>query len=99
MKGEKGMIHLTSVVKQGEGNMVSDMGGEKVMLSIRNGKYYNLGTIGGEIWSGMEDAVEVQQLAAALKSEYDVDPDDCERQVMGFLESLLKEGLIELEKN
>ena len=26
------------------------MGGEKVMLSVKNGKYYNLGEIGGEIW-------------------------------------------------
>ena len=33
-----------------KGNIVSDMGGEKVMLSIENGKYYNLGEMGGEIW-------------------------------------------------
>ena len=26
------------------------MDGEKVMLSINNGKYYNLGEIGGDIW-------------------------------------------------
>jgi len=32
-----------------EGNIVSNMDGEKVMLSIKNGKYYNLGEIGGFI--------------------------------------------------
>ena len=30
---------------QKEGNVVSDMDGEKVMLSIHNGKYYNLGEV------------------------------------------------------
>ena len=35
---------------QVKGNIVSDMGGEKVMLSVNKGKYYNLGEIGGDIW-------------------------------------------------
>ena len=43
-------ISLNDEVSQREGNIVSDMGGEKVMLSINNGKYYNLGEMGGEIW-------------------------------------------------
>ena len=43
-------ISLESVVSQVDGQIVSDMGGEKVMLSIHNGKYYNLGGLGGRIW-------------------------------------------------
>ena len=41
-------ISLQNMVAQIPGNIVSDMGGEKVMMSINNGKYYNLGEIGGE---------------------------------------------------
>ena len=40
-------ISLQDLVVQIPGNIVSDMGGEKVMMSINNGKYYNLGEIGG----------------------------------------------------
>lgn len=53
IKGEKdklmkeGKINLDHYIVQSEGNIVSDMDGEKVMLSIKNGKYYNLGKIGG----------------------------------------------------
>ena len=36
-----------NLVVQITGNIVSDMGGEKVMISIDNGKYYNFGEIGG----------------------------------------------------
>ena len=30
------------MIVQSKGNIVSDMGGEKVMLSVNNGKYYQL---------------------------------------------------------
>ena len=43
-------ISLNSTVMQSEGNIVSDMDGEKVMMSVSNNKYYNLGVMGGEIW-------------------------------------------------
>ncbi len=38
------------LISQMEGNIVSDMDGETVMLCIQSGKYYNLGELGGEIW-------------------------------------------------
>ena len=46
------MEHLSihQCVGQVKGNIVSDMDGEKVMLSVDNGKYYNFGEIGGRIW-------------------------------------------------
>ena len=34
-------ISLENMIVQSKGNIVSDMDGEKVMLSINNGKYYN----------------------------------------------------------
>lgn len=40
-------VSLNDYFVQGTGNIVSDMGGEKVMLSVLNGKYYNLGEVGG----------------------------------------------------
>ena len=43
-------ISLNSTVMQSEGNIVSDMDGEKVMMSVSNNKYYNLGVMEGEIW-------------------------------------------------
>ena len=42
------------VVVRAEGCIVSDMGNEKVMMSIRNGKYYNLGEVGGRMIKKME---------------------------------------------
>lgn len=93
MTGNEG-IKLDDTVVQGKGNIVSNMDKEKVMLSITNGKYYNLGEIGGVIWDLIEQPITVTRLIAALVSEYDVAEDDCEKQVISFLEDLLREGLI-----
>ncbi|CAN7590806.1 lasso peptide biosynthesis PqqD family chaperone [Rossellomorea sp. LjRoot5] len=88
------MISLESTVGQVEGNIVSDMGGEKVMLSISNGKYYNLGEIGGVIWDAIEMPLTLRELIDNLLNEYQVDREICEQQVLSFLEMLLKEEII-----
>ena len=59
---------------QNPGNIVSDMDGEKVMLSIQNGKYYNLGELGGEIWDLIKEPISTQELVHSLQSQYDVEP-------------------------
>ncbi|WP_404452365.1 lasso peptide biosynthesis PqqD family chaperone [Virgibacillus necropolis] len=87
-------ISKNHLVSQAEGNIVSDMDGEKVMLSIHNGKYYNLGEMGGEIWERMKEPIIVQELITTLISQYDVEQNECEEQVTTFLGLLLEEGLM-----
>src|SRR5690625_1343516 len=90
-------ISKEHVVSQVGGNIVSDMGGEKVMLSVRQGKYYNLGDIGGEIWEQIKEPMLVEELILILMDKYDVQNNDCEQQVMSFLEHLRDEQLITIE--
>lgn len=59
-------ISFTDIVSQAEGNIVSDMDGEKVMLSVQNGKYYNLGETGGEIWEYMKEPTSIKNLIHLL---------------------------------
>lgn len=90
-------ISIDHIVSQVGGSIVSDMGGEKVMLSVRQGKYYNLGDIGGEIWEEIKEPILVKDLITSLIKMYDVQAHDCEQQVISFLDRLLKEGLIQIE--
>jgi hypothetical protein len=93
------MISLQDIIVQGKGNIVSDMGEEKVMLSVHNGKYYNLGEIGGRIWELIEKPVKIEQMVETLMSEYAVAQSECEQQVISFIELLSNEGLIESGEN
>jgi hypothetical protein len=83
-----------STISQVPGNIVSNMNGEIVMLNIGNGKYYNLGEIGGIIWRKIGNEVTYQQLVADLLLEFDVTKSDCEQHVLEFISSLQAENLI-----
>ncbi|MBU7007234.1 lasso peptide biosynthesis PqqD family chaperone [Phosphitispora fastidiosa] len=87
-------IQSGHTVVQSKENIASDMDGEKVILSVSQGKYYNLGEVGGRIWDIIERPISVKDLTAALVAEYEVAQDICEEQIISFLDDLLKEGLI-----
>jgi hypothetical protein len=94
LKTEK--ISLNSRIVQSEGNVVSDMDGEKVMLNITKGKYYNLGELGGAIWGLMNTPIEVNKIITDLLSEYEIEKSECEQQVLAFVRSLYEERLIQI---
>lgn len=87
----------SDLISRIEGNIVSDMDGEKVMLSVRNGKYYNLGDIGGHIWEMLASPAAFASIVDNLFAEYDVARTECEHQVAAFLSQLLSERLITVE--
>ncbi len=94
----KQAVSVKSIVSQEAGNIVSDMDGEKVMLSINNGKYYNLGAIGGEIWELMSEPTTVGEIVATLLTQYEVEASVCEEEVISFVETMTKEGLVNLKE-
>jgi hypothetical protein len=90
----KEKIILESKIVQKPGSIVSDMDGEKVMLNIDNGNYYNLGEMGGVIWEMIKEPISVDELINDLLLEYDIDKMDCENQVILFINKLNSEDLI-----
>ncbi|CAM3554568.1 lasso peptide biosynthesis PqqD family chaperone [Marinicrinis lubricantis] len=90
-------IGLEAIVVQAEGQLVSDMDGDKVMMSIRSGKYYNLGPVGGRIWELIASPTPVTRLVESLLAEYDIEQSVCEAEVLSFLQLLANEQLIEME--
>lgn len=88
------LLTLQTQVVHEQGNIVSDMDGDKVMMNITNGNYYNLGQIGGRIWELIAAPVSVGEIVSALMTEYEVEQSQCEEQVFSFLKHLLDEKLI-----
>ncbi|WP_112182058.1 MULTISPECIES: lasso peptide biosynthesis PqqD family chaperone [Paraliobacillus] len=92
------VISIDQLVSQVEGNIVSDMNGEKVMLNVTNGKYYNFGILGGEIWGEVEEGISIRALVTKLVDRYEVTEKECEEQTLAFINQLAKEGLIRLHE-
>lgn len=91
-------ITVHDLVVQSQGFLVSDMNGEKIMLSIENGKYYNLGELGGRVWELIASPISVPDMVQQLITEYEIEREACEQQVRAFLQKLAVEGLIQIRR-
>lgn len=92
--GDRINIGPNTLVSQVEGLVCSDMDGETVLLSVESGNYFGMDSIGSRIWGLIEEPRPVSRLCQALIEEYDVEPSQCERDVIAYLTQLAKEGLI-----
>jgi Coenzyme PQQ synthesis protein D (PqqD) len=86
--------HSTVVaVKQ---QVSSDLDDEAVILHLKAGVYYGLDSVGARIWALIQEPKTVDEIKDAILNEYDVEPDQCERDVLALLQELAAEDLIEV---
>ena len=71
--------------------------GEAVLLNLEDGTYFGLDPVGTRIWQLIdEERGTVRGILAALLREYDVDPEQCEEDLLRLLAELRSRGLITL---
>ena len=83
-----------TILSRKSGIMTADMNGATVMMDIETGKYYNLGETGGRIWELLESPLSLNALIDALTKEYSVSVEQCEKDTVPFLASLVERGLL-----
>ena len=89
-------IQLDTVVRQGTDQLSCELDGETVLLSIQHGQYYYLNQVGSHIWTLLSTPHSAAALCAVLKEAYEVEPALCEQEVVGFLEALLTDDLLQV---
>ena len=94
MKSELSGHSTVVAVKQ---QLSCDMDGEAVILHLKAGVYYGLDSVGARIWALIQEPKTVDQIKGAILEEYDVEPDQCERDVLALLQELAAEDLIEID--
>jgi hypothetical protein len=90
-------ITIHSIVSDNKDILSANMDGEMVMMSLENSKYYNLGNMGSNIWNMLGSPISANQIIAALLEKYQVEQDQCEKEVLAFLNHLFREGLLKVE--
>ncbi len=68
--------------------------GEGVLLNLKTKKFYTLNSTAAEIWKHYEMGKDIDEIASALHSDYDVELDEARTSVSNFLEELKKFNLI-----
>ena len=86
-----------SVVVVSDNQLSTQMLGEAVILNARTGTYHGVEEVAARIWELLQEPRTVREIHAALLEEYDVDADTCRRDLLGLLQALAAEGLIEVQ--
>jgi hypothetical protein len=82
-------------------HLYSEIKGEGVILSLKNGKYYGINSVGSSIWQAIQNPATLPEIETLVTREYDVDQKTCRQEVLKFLERMVNEELVEVlnEKN
>ncbi len=85
-----------STIAAAEDQVSCDLEGESAILNLNNGVYYGLDTLGARIWELIQEPKTVNQVRDVIVSEYEVEPERCERDLVALLTQLNDEGLVQV---
>lgn len=74
-----------------------DLEEEAAILSLKNNVYYGLDPVGARVWHLLRQPRSVHEVRDALLAEYEVESERCENDLLGLLENMRDEGLIEVK--
>lgn len=89
-------LAMDSVVSAVDNQVSCPLGEEAAILNLKNNVYYGLDSVGARVWNLLQQPRSVTDMRNALLDEYEVDAERCERDLLGLLEKMLNEGLIEV---
>lgn len=98
VKEEKDLIiNVNTVVVKNKDIDDTDIDGEKVMMDMDKGKYFMMNIVGADIWSNIDEPINVQAIIMKLLEKYDVDYITCESEVINFIEKLRDAELVNIK--
>lgn len=90
-------ISLASIVTKSPDQVATDLGNEKVILSLNSDEYYSLKDVGARIWDWIETPKTAQEILTAILNAHAVEPERAERDLLAVLQDMADEGLIEIK--
>jgi hypothetical protein len=90
-------LSLHSVVVATPEQVSCALGDESAILNMKNSVYYGMNVVGTRVWNLLSSPTTIAQLRDALLDEYEVEPAQCEHDLLKLLEQLRTEGLIEVK--
>jgi len=88
--------NLDTIVQRSQHILASELDEEVIMMDVESGAYFSMPGPAGRIWHLLETEQTIKSLTETLISEYDVSADQCEADVLPFVNSLIDRELIVL---
>ncbi len=68
--------------------------GEAVLLHLGSGTYFGMNEVATRAWELIVSGTTFSALVTSLQSEFEVERDELERDMRGFLSSLIEKNLV-----
>ena len=89
-------VSLDDVVCRHPDHVAADMDGEVMMMNIDTGKYFALNDVASYIWTKLAQPLSLRRICESVQTEFDVTSDDCERDTKLFVQSMVRDGLLQM---
>jgi Coenzyme PQQ synthesis protein D (PqqD) len=89
-------LSASSIVGATRDHVSCSLGDEAAILNMKNTVYYGLNPVGTRVWDLVQQARSVGEIRDALLDEYDVEAEQCERDLLDLLQKMREQGLIEV---
>ena len=86
-------LSADSIVVRNDGLLSAEVDGELMAMSVERGMCYGLNAVGTRIWALIAEPRSIGDLCAQLRQEFDVEEEECWRDVVDLLEELRDEDL------
>ena len=91
-------VSLDSIVVAAPDQVSSELGGEVVILNLKAGVYHGLDATGARIWELIQEPRTVGEVRDTLLTEYDVEHDRCERDLLELIANMAAAGLVDVQQ-
>lgn len=89
-------LTLETRIARSDAVIGSTLDDEAVVMNIDRGYYHGLNNVGARVWDLIEEPAVIGDLCEHLARKYDVAPDQCQSEVLGFLGDLLQRDVIRI---
>lgn len=85
---------MSATIRRTENVFTAPLEDTLLMMSVENGVYHGLNSVGARIWELLEQPTTEAAVIERLLAEFEVEPEICTAQVAAFLTGLRERGLL-----
>ena len=85
---------LQSTIRASSDQVSSDLNGEAAILNLKSGVYFGLDPVGSTVWRMLAKPTTIGAVRDAMLSRYEVEAEQCERDLLELLTKLSQHGLV-----
>lgn len=87
-------VSESSVIVKVADQLSCEVGEDTAILNFGNNTYFGLNAVGSVIWNMLAEPMSVAEIRDALVEEFDVDRQECLRDVISLVSDLLDHQLV-----